>query len=231
METPNKLQGFRWLSTTASEENTWRLKPYRNIFKRSLDLIFAILILPFLLPIIIVLAIMIRLDSKGPAFYRSRRMGKKGKLFDCLKLRTMYVDADQKLANLLESDSKLKKEYEIYRKLKKDPRITKVGKLLRSFSLDELPQIFNVIRGEMSFIGPRPAFEEEIKNYYGLNQKEYKAVTPGITGLWQISGRNNTTFEKRVLLDSFYSKNLSIMLDLKIMLKTIPAVFLRKGAY
>jgi len=206
------------------------MKPYRSFFKRLLDIFLCFLILPFVLPVLLLLIIIIKLDSKGPAIYRSERIGKNGKNFDCLKLRTMCLNADKVLDNLLGKEELLKKEYLKFRKLKNDPRITRFGKILRKFSLDELPQIFNVLKGEMSFVGPRPIVGDEITKY-GKSFSIYKSLSPGITGLWQVNGRNETSFHGRVEMDLNYFENGGLAYDLKILMKTVPAVLSKKGAY
>jgi lipopolysaccharide/colanic/teichoic acid biosynthesis glycosyltransferase len=142
----------------------------------------------------------------------------------------MCVNASQKLEKLLEDDSSLRAEYEKFCKLKEDPRVTRVGKFIRSFSLDELPQVFNIIKGDMSFVGPRPIFEEEIAKYNG-NFSDYKSLLPGITGLWQINGRSDTSFNIRVKMDERYARYMNLYFDLTILFKTIPAILSKRGAY
>lgn len=159
------------------------------------------------------------------------RIGKDGKPFKCIKFRTMYRDADKRLKDILEADEKAREEWEKYFKLKEDPRVTKVGKFLRRTSLDELPQVFNVLKGDMSFIGPRPVVKKEIEQYYRDKAQYYYEVRPGITGLWQVSGRNELDYERRVRLDVWYVLNWSLWLDLIILLKTVKVVFSGKGAY
>lgn len=232
MEASEKVQNLPLLGANirSAESPSYEIHLYRDFLKRGFDLLFAILLLPFVIPVLLLLMVLIKLDSRGPAVFKSVRIGKDGAKFNCYKLRTMCLGADKKLEDLLESDAELKNEYDKYRKLKNDPRITRVGKLLRTFSLDELPQIFNVLKGEMSFVGPRPAVEEEIPKY-GILFKYYKSVLPGITGMWQVNGRNNTSFDERVKLDVVYRKNLNFLLDLKILFKTLPVAVKRNGAY
>lgn len=181
------------------------------------------------LPVFLVLALCVKLSSPGPVFYRSWRLGRNGKKIGVWKFRTMYADADARLEKLLASNPALKKEWQENFKLKEDPRITPIGNFLRKTSLDELPQFWNVLTGEMSIIGPRPIVESEIV-YYGKTYEIRKRVKPGITGLWQVSGRNDTEYSYRVMLDSYYIINWSIWLDYYIFFKTILIVLLRKGA-
>lgn len=230
MESTEKIQRLPFLPTQTFQARP-KVEIYRLALKRVFDLFLALMLLPFILPVLLLLIILIKIDSKGPAIYRSERIGKNGKKFNCLKLRTMCPNAEEKLDQLLRKRADLKEEYEKFCKLKDDPRITRVGRLLRTFSMDELPQIFNILRGDMSFVGPRPAFEKEIKKYYGSNFREYQMVRPGVTGLWQISGRNNKSFDYRVKMDSQYSKTLKFSKDIKILVKTIPAALSAKGAY
>lgn len=208
------------------------LKSLFNAFiKRLSDIILSIILLPFILIVIIFISIFIKLDSKGPVFYSQKRVGRYGKTIKILKFRSMYKDADIRLKEILEKDEEARKEWEKNYKLKNDPRITPVGNFLRKSSLDELPQIFNVLKGDMSLIGPRPVIKKEILNYYKDMASYYFMVRPGITGLWQISGRSDTSYEDRVSKDSWYVLNWSIWLDFIILIKTPLVVLLRKGAY
>ncbi len=204
--------------------------PFTYMTKRITDYILTIMILPVVLPIMIVLAVLVKKSSPGPIFYSHTRIGKNGKEFKCYKFRTMYIDADKRLKEILEKDPIKKKEWETYWKLKDDPRVTKIGKFLRKTSLDELPQIFNILKGEMSLVGPRPVIRKEIEDYYQENAYFYFLVPPGITGLWQVSGRSNTSYDYRVSLDSWYVKNWNLWLDIVILFKTIKAVIKREGA-
>jgi undecaprenyl-phosphate galactose phosphotransferase len=199
--------------------------------KRLFDLTLSVLMLPILLPTILIIGVLIKLDSKGPIFYTQERVGKNGKKFKVIKFRSMYTNADELLKEFLEKNPKLREEYETFRKLKNDPRVTKVGKFLRKTSLDELPQIFNVLKGEMSLVGPRPVTKEEIDKYYKDYTIYYYEVLPGITGLWQISGRSDTSYDERVELDVWYVKNWNLWLDIVILIKTIKVVLKREGAY
>lgn len=204
--------------------------PLTYFGKRISDYALSILIFPFLLPVLCVIAAIIKYSSEGPVLYGHKRIGKKGKLFKCYKFRTMYKDAEEKLRKLLEKNPELKDEWESNFKLKNDPRITKIGNFLRKTSLDELPQIINVIRGEMSLVGPRPVIQKEITEYYKENAVYYFRVPPGVTGLWQVSGRSDTSYDCRISLDSWYVKNWSLWLDAIIFFKTIAAVLKTKGA-
>lgn len=200
-----------------------------ELYKRVFDLCFAILLLPFLIPLMALIAILIKFDSRGPVFFAHRRIGKDGISFHCYKFRTMVQNADQLLSKVLQNEE-AQEEWKKDFKLREDPRITRIGKFLRRSSLDELPQIFNVFLGNMSFVGPRPIVAAEVKRY-GKDFIYYTAVKPGITGLWQVSGRNDTDYKMRIALDREYSSVQSVKEDIKIIIKTIPTVFTKKGAY
>ncbi len=182
------------------------------------------------LPLIGIISVVIKLTSPGPIFYSQKRIGRNNQPFWAWKFRTMLIDADEVLQNCLDGDAKLREEWERGHKLKEDPRVTGVGSFLRTTSLDELPQLWNILRGEMSLVGPRPIVAAEIAKYRD-SFDFYTRVTPGITGLWQISGRSDTTYEERVELDTQYVLNWSLWLDLFILTKTIRVVLLRDGAY
>ncbi|MCA3305958.1 MAG: sugar transferase [Roseomonas sp.] len=200
------------------------------IAKRALDIIGAGVGLVLLAPFFLIVALMVRADG-GPAFFAHQRVGRGGKLFGCLKFRSMVVDSQARLEALMANDPTARAEWEATRKLKNDPRITPIGRFLRSTSLDELPQLINVLRGEMSLVGPRPVQEAEIDRYYGASAAHYMAVRPGITGLWQVSGRNETSYESRVALDVAYVSRPSLLADLSILLRTPVAVLSRRGAH
>lgn len=200
------------------------------IAKRALDVIGAGLGLVLLAPFFLVVALLVRADG-GPAFFAHQRVGRGGKLFGCLKFRSMVIDSQARLEALLASDPAARAEWEATRKLKNDPRITRIGRFLRSTSLDELPQLINVLRGEMSLVGPRPVQEAEIDRYYGASAAHYMVVRPGITGLWQVSGRSETSYESRVALDVSYVSRPSMLADLSILLRTPVAVMSRRGAH
>ena len=203
-----------------------------RVLKRGGDIVFSLFVLILGSPLFLLLAVLVKLSSRGSVFYRQRRIGRGYKGFGCLKFRTMRRDADRVLASMLEADPKLRAEFERDHKLKRDPRITPLGKFLRRSSLDELPQFINVLRGEMSVVGPRPIVWDELPRY-GRNMDEVLSVRPGLTGLWQVSGRNNLTYRTRVRLDLTYVRNRSFWLDLGIVLRTIGVVLLPmdRGAY
>jgi undecaprenyl-phosphate galactose phosphotransferase len=208
------------------------LKSLTNrVIKRSFDLSVSILLLPLLLPVIGIIGLFTRLDSPGPVFYQHYRVGRGGRMFGVYKFRSMYRDSKERLEKILSTDLEAKKEWQAYFKLKNDPRVTRMGKFLRRTSLDELPQIFNVLKGEMSLVGPRPVLNEEITKYYCEFADYYYLVRPGITGLWQVSGRNDVDYEVRVQLDSWYVLNWSLWLDLLMCIKTVRVVLNRQGAY
>jgi undecaprenyl-phosphate galactose phosphotransferase len=209
-----------------------RLKSkYRLLFQQLFNYILAILLLPILLPVIGILAILIKKESPGPVFFAHNRIGKNGKIIPTLKFRSMYSDAQERLEKLLAEDEAIKKEWETNFKLKDDPRVTKIGNILRKTSLDELPQIFNVLKGEMNFVGPRPVIQQEIDQYYKEDAEYYFMVKPGITGLWQVSGRSDTDYDFRVATDKWYVVNWSLWLDIVILFKTVKVVLFREGAY
>ncbi len=200
-----------------------------RVVKRLFDITLAIFLILILAPLLLIFSLLIAIDG-GPVAFSHPRVGRRDERFECLKFRTMVVDADQRLNRYLEENEPAKVEWQETHKLKKDPRITGVGSLLRKSSLDELAQLYNILKGDMSFVGPRPIVEEEIEKY-GSAFSQYCEVRPGITGLWQASGRNNTSYEERVELDKWYVENLSLWLDLFILFKTIPVVLFRRGAY
>jgi undecaprenyl-phosphate galactose phosphotransferase len=209
-----------------------RLKSrYRKIFQQTYNYILAVILLPLILPLIGIFAILIKRESEGPVFFAHHRIGQDGKTIPTYKFRSMYKDAEERLKRLLEEDPAAKEEWEKSYKLKDDPRVTKIGSFLRRTSLDELPQIFNVLRGEMNFVGPRPVIQEEIEKYYKEDAEYYFMVKPGITGLWQVSGRSDTDYEFRVATDKWYVSNWSLWLDIIILLKTVKVVLKKDGAY
>jgi undecaprenyl-phosphate galactose phosphotransferase len=197
--------------------------------KRVVDLVVSGLAIVVLSPVFIITSIIIKLDSRGPVFYRHRRLGRNMRELRILKFRTMHKDADKMLKALLESDPALKLEFEEKFKLAHDPRITRVGGFLRKYSIDELPQFFNIVAGEMSFVGPRPIVDDEVK-YYKEHSLLMFRVPPGATGQWQVSGRSDTSYQSRVQMDTQYVQEWTFWEDLKIILKTLPAVLSRKGA-
>lgn len=202
-----------------------------SFIKRLFDIVFSLCALILFLPFGLGIALLIKISSRGPIFYSSLRVGKKGKPLYCWKFRTMCVDAEKKLIPLLMSNPALKKEWEQFYKLKEDPRISLVGKFLRKTSLDEFPQFWNVLRGDLSVVGPRPVTEKEVKEYFGKRADKILSVRPGLTGIWQVSGRSLLSFPERVLLEESYVDRQSFMLDLHIICKTIPKIFFGRGAF
>ncbi len=199
-----------------------------QLAKVVFDVTISTLLFLMALPVFAVIWFLVRRDG-GPGFYGHLRVGQHGNMFHCLKFRTMTVNADQALADHLASDPVAAAEWSVCRKLTKDPRVTSVGRFLRRTSLDELPQLINVMRAEMSLVGPRPVVRDELK-YYEQNAHYYEAVRPGITGLWQISGRSDTSYDERVALDTQYVREWSFRNDLVILARTLPAVLLQRGA-
>jgi exopolysaccharide production protein ExoY len=197
--------------------------------KRIVDIILALSGIVLLAPLLIICFAVTVLTSRGPALFRHKRVGFNGKHFDCLKFRTMATDAGERLRQLLDSDPVAAAEWDTDRKLRHDPRVTAIGSILRKSSLDELPQLFNVLRGDMSLVGPRPVTDDELTRY-SSNIGAYLGCRPGITGLWQVSGRSTTTYSKRVACDTFYARNWSMALDAKILMVTIPSLLLSDGA-
>lgn len=202
----------------------------RLVIKRGLDLALCAMGSIVILPLFLILAIIIRLDSKGPVFYKQKRIGRGGKEIYVHKFRTMVPNADAILRDYLEKNPELAAEWEKDQKLKNDPRVTRVGHFLRKTSLDELPQLYDVLRGTMSLVGPRPIVEAE-RAKYGSVFNDYIRVRPGITGLWQISGRNDTSYARRVDYDFFYVSNWNVWLDIWILARTVPVVLFGRGAY
>ena len=203
----------------------------RNSFnaKRALDITVASLALLFVAPLLLIIALLIRLQDGQAAIFSHTRYGQNGRTFKCLKLRSMVPDAAERLQELLERDPDAKREWELTQKLVHDPRVTPMGQFIRATSIDELPQLINVLKGDMSLVGPRPISLSE-RSKYGENFADYCSVRPGITGLWQVSGRSNVSYPERVRMDTTYALNRSFWGDIVIMLKTIPAVLKSDGA-
>jgi exopolysaccharide production protein ExoY len=199
--------------------------------KRFFDLVFSFAILVLGAPIFLLCAAAVKFSSPGPIFYSQRRIGKLGKQFSCLKFRTMHSDADAKLKMLLTANPIFMQEWKTYYKLKKDPRITPVGKWLRKTSLDELPQFINVFRGEMSLVGPRPLTQDEVANYLKERAVKILSIRPGLTSLWIVKGRNRFTLEERIQLEEFYVDHRNFWLDLGLILQTAIRMIFPKGAY
>tara|TARA_Y200000002_G_scaffold379578_2_gene389165 strand:- start:398 stop:1033 length:636 start_codon:yes stop_codon:yes gene_type:complete len=201
-------------------------------FKDLFDFIFAFIFIILGLPLFLLIAVLVKFSSRGPVFFLHKRIGKNYKYFYCIKYRTMHPEADDIFKNLLNKNEKMRVEFKKIHKLKKDPRITPIGKILRKTSLDEIPQFINVLRGDMSIVGPRPIVFEETKKYK-KSLKKVLSLKPGITGLWQVSGRNNLSYKKRVFLDNLYSKNFNFFLDLRILIRTFGVILFPndRGAY
>lgn len=206
---------------------TWVIRNKINSnLKRVFDFILVCIALPFALPIMLMIAIAIKLDSPGPVFFKQERVGKWGQPFYCFKFRSMYIDAEARKAELMANNE----ADEVVFKIKNDPRVTRVGKLIRKASIDEIPQLFNVLKGEMSLVGPRPPVPYEVAQYQFDQLRRLDAV-PGITGLQQVSGRSELSFKRWVELDLQYISEQSLLKDIEILLKTIPAVLTGRGAY
>jgi len=203
----------------------------RNIGKRFFDILFSLCILIMISPIIVLLTILVKTTSKGPVFYSSKRIGAGGQLIHCWKFRTMFVDADAKLKEILETDPEMQREWLEHYKLRNDPRITKIGSFLRKTSLDELPQFWNVLKGDLSTVGPRPLSSDEVLRVIIQGHGRMFSVKPGITGLWQTSGRNLIPFDMRIKMEEEYVEKQSFLLDLYLILKTVPMMIFPKGAF
>lgn len=217
--------------------NTWQNNA-NSFAKRLFDIVFSLMVLIIGFPLYFFLILLIKMTSKGPVFYKGLRMGRYGRLINCWKFRTMILDADQKLEEILQNNCDLKKEWETYHKLKQDPRLTKVGAFLRKCSLDELPQFWNVLKGDLSVVGPRPidirnsekAFEEIWSKYFQSTNK-ILSVRPGMISLWQLKGRNHLTIKERAAFEEEYVNRQSLFFDLKIICKAISILLFPKGAY
>ena len=205
-------------------------RPYNRVIKRVFDLTLTITGGLMISPILLLIALAVAIDNRGHVIFAHRRVGAAGKKFPCYKFQTMIPDAEAKLKEYLAANPEAKREWEETFKLTNDPRVTKLGNFLRRTSLDELPQLWNVLRGEMSLVGPRPIVQAEVSRY-GKNIREYYMVLPGITGMWQVSGRSDTTYPERVAMDTWYVRNWSVWIDIMYLFKTVKAVFYRKGAY
>ncbi len=222
-------EGAQPSSEASSAQSTTRRRVHERLSKRSIDIVGALAGLLFFIPLFALVYLLVRMDG-GPAIFAHSRVGRDGTSFKCYKFRSMVVDADRKLAEYLARDPAARLEWERHFKLVDDPRITPVGRALRKTSLDELPQLWNVLKGDMSLVGPRPIVTAEGARYQD-NIVCYYSCRPGITGLWQVSGRNDVDYESRVGLDVSYVKNWSLLLDAAIIMRTIGIVITRKGAY
>lgn len=204
--------------------------PIGGISKRGFDILAALAALVFLSPIFLMIVALVKFSDRGSVFYGHPRIGHNGRAFRCLKFRTMRPDGDKVLQDYLKANPEAYEEWRSTRKLKNDPRVTVVGVVLRKLSLDELPQLFNILRGEMSVVGPRPVVEDELE-LYETAAFYYLQTRPGLTGLWQVSGRNDVSYASRIAFDTHYVKNWSFRTDVFIVAKTIPAVCLSRGSY
>ncbi|MBR5645803.1 MAG: undecaprenyl-phosphate galactose phosphotransferase WbaP [Treponema sp.] len=201
-----------------------------HLIKRVCDISLIIIFLPLLIPVFLILSLLVKLTSKGPVFYGHKRIGKNGKEFKCWKFRSMNINSEQMLEQILKTDPVRAAEWKKEHKFQDDPRITKFGKFLRKTSLDELPQLLNILAGQMSFIGPRPVTKEETE-LYNIHKDYVLSVLPGLSGMWQISGRSDSSYDERIQYDIYYIQNWSIWLDIWILIKTVWIVISRKGAY
>lgn len=224
------VQGFMEAQTIVIRVQNNLARKINRIIKRCFDLILTVVGGIVILPICVFIGLLIYIDSPGPIIYKQTRIGQDGREFNFYKFRSMIVNAESVLQDYLITNRDAFREWQSNYKLKKDPRVTKIGKFLRKTSLDELPQLWNVLIGDMSLVGPRPLLPNEIERY-GEYMEDYKFVPPGITGIWQVSGRSDTTFEERALMDSWYIHNWSIWIDLVYLMKTIIVVIKGKGAY
>lgn len=215
-------------SLTAIESVAQMRRPYRAI-KRAIDVTIALICVVLFFPLSVIVAIGVRHSSPGPIIYSQPRAGRGGRVFRFYKFRSMVEDSEEVLSSYLDSDPSAREEWAAYQKLDRDPRITPFGRFIRRSSLDELPQFWNVLKGDMSLVGPRPCMPQQL-TLYGRHWASYCAVKPGLTGLWQVSGRNRLTYEQRVALDARYVRNWSIWLDLQILMKTVKVVLTGEGS-
>ncbi|MGH6760741.1 MAG: sugar transferase [Phyllobacterium sp.] len=226
MKPAEKLANFPFSQRPIDAEKS----PIGGMIKRAFDIVGSAIGLILLSPIFLMIALMVKLSDGGSVFYGHRRIGRDGNPFFCLKFRTMVPKGDEALAKHFADNPAAREEWNATRKLKNDPRVTTVGAVLRKLSLDELPQIINILRGEMSIVGPRPVVKDEIE-MYGPSAVYYFRSRPGLTGLWQISGRNDVSYDTRIAFDRHYVENWSFRRDLLIIVKTVPAVCMSRGSY
>jgi len=212
-------------------KDTFRCAIRHIPLKRLFDIFFSMLILVLGFPVFALIGLAVKLSSPGPIIYSQTRIGRGGRPFRCHKFRTMYCDADERLKTLLTKNPELKKEWEETHKLRKDPRITSIGRFLRKTSLDEIPQFWNVLKGQLSVVGPRPVVHVELQKFFGPKAHKILSIRPGLTGLWQVSGRTDTTYMRRIRLDETYVDKHSMALDIKLIAKTVPVMFFSRGAY
>lgn len=209
------------------EETQVRHLPAKRIF----DIGFTLFIFVCFSPLFLIVALAVRCSSSGRVIYSHERIGRGGIPFRCYKFRTMFSDADQRLKELLKSNPRLQEEWNSARKLRCDPRIIPIGHFLRKTSLDELPQFWNVLKGDLSIVGPRPVVKEEVSLFLGEKAPKILSIRPGLTGIWQVSGRNDTSYQQRIKLDEAYVDNRSLFMDILLIIKTIPCMIFTKGAY
>lgn len=221
----NVAQDISNSTTKKYKEVLTKKTPYR-VIKRTMDVVLSTIGLIVLLPVFAIIALAIKIESKGPVFFKHTRIGEKGKIIKIYKFRTMVQNAEELIKSFTPEQMK---EYKENYKLTNDPRITKIGKVLRKTSLDELPQLLNIIKGELSIIGPRPVVQDELEKY-GANAEKFLSVTPGLTGYWAANGRSCTSYEERIKMELYYVDNLSFKMDIKVFFKTIEAVIKREGA-
>ena len=207
------------------------LSAFGFVLKRVFDLMSVVVILTLFGWMMVIIAAMVRMSGGKKVIYGHTRVGRHGRPFQCLKFRSMVSNSDEVLRNLLETDPDARAQWERDFKLKNDPRITKIGRFIRKTSLDELPQLWNVIKGEMSIVGPRPVVQAEFDQYYGGAKEHYLAVPPGLTGLWQVSGRNDLDYAERVELDKAYVERSNVFYDFVIVMRTVKVMIVRRGAY
>jgi undecaprenyl-phosphate galactose phosphotransferase len=227
------------ISSETSLSTAWQFeideqRVVHNWLKRSFDILFSLIALIIGLPFFAFIALLVKLSSPGPILYCSLRIGRKGRLFKFWKFRSMHRDADQRLEVMLSSDPLLRQEWQKYFKLKNDPRMTRIGSFLRKTSLDEFPQFWNVLIGDLSIVGPRPYLPREVNVIHkilGEDMEKMFSVRPGLTGIWQTAGRSHLTFEERVKLEVKYADQRSFIFDLRLIAKTIPILFFPKGAF
>jgi lipopolysaccharide/colanic/teichoic acid biosynthesis glycosyltransferase len=230
LQQPQAACAFAFEGKTKSRWDCWdSVTPRESRLSRPMDLLIAIVLIVAFIPLFVLIAAAVWIGDPGPVIFAHRRVGRNGRPFPCLKFRSMQIGAEAKLQQVLRDDPALKAEWDREQKLSKDPRVTRVGHLLRVTSLDELPQLFNVLRGDMSIVGPRPIVRQEISRY-GRYIHHYLAVRPGLTGLWQVSGRSSVTYRRRVAADIKYARDRKLFFDVAILAATIPAVAAGRGS-
>jgi len=234
-----RAQGANQASSAASAKGALHqsasseigLSTLQHALKRAFDLASVLVILALFGWLMVIIAVAVRLSGGSKVLYGHTRVGRNGRLFQCLKFRSMVANSDEVLRNLLATDPDARAQWERDFKLKDDPRITRIGRFIRKTSLDELPQLWNVVKGEMSIVGPRPVVQAEFDQYYGGAREHYLSVPPGLTGLWQVSGRNDLDYAQRVELDKSYVENSNILYDFIIVMRTVKVMVVKRGAY